>query len=318
MAHPLHEHRHYLGDPWRLRAFDQALRSVVRPGDVVVDLGCGTGVLGWLALQAGAAHVYAIDESGMIDVARRLSVANGFADRVTHLALPSTDAVLPVPADVVVADQVGYLGFEAGLIRSFADARRRLLKPDGRVIPERVSTWLAPAAAPDLAEQLDFWLSRPAGFDVRAARDIMANAAHRSQLDPSTFMAPGQSVVTWQIGEEYVSGASGTVGFTMERAGTVNALAGWFDARLATDVSFTNLPGRPDTIDRPQSLLPIDPPLDALAGDRLVVTLRVRPDERVLAWDVALHRYDRLVERRRHSTWQSLLMPVEKLRDGGH
>jgi hypothetical protein len=315
MAHPLEEHRHYLGDPWRLRAFDQALRSVVRPGDVVVDLGCGTGVLGWLALQAGAAHVYAIDESGMIDVARRLSVANGFADRVTHLALPSTDAVLPAPADVVVADQIGYLGFEAGLIRSFADARCRLLKPDGRVIPERVSTCLAPAADPDLPEQLDFWLSRPAGFDVRAARDVMANAAHRSQLAPATFMAPGQPVVTWQIGEAYVNGASGTVGFDVECDGTVNALAGWFEARLTADVGFTNLPGRPDTIDRPQSVLPIDPPLDVCAGDRLAVTLRVRPDERVLAWDVALHRSDQLIDRRRHSTWRSLLIPGEKLRD---
>jgi len=50
----------------------------VKPGDVVVDLGAGTGLLSFFALQAGARHVYAIEMSRIADVAAELIEANGF------------------------------------------------------------------------------------------------------------------------------------------------------------------------------------------------------------------------------------------------
>ena len=66
----LDEHREYLADRARTALFRRAIKAVVRPGDVVLDLGSGTGVLGLLALKAGAARVYQVDESPMIEVAR--------------------------------------------------------------------------------------------------------------------------------------------------------------------------------------------------------------------------------------------------------
>ena len=59
------EHREYLADPARVGAFRSALQSVVRPGDIGLDLASGTGILGMLACRAGASRVYAI-ESGDI------------------------------------------------------------------------------------------------------------------------------------------------------------------------------------------------------------------------------------------------------------
>src|SRR5471032_1272785 len=89
------EHRQYVSDRARVDAFARAIASVVRPGDVVVDLGCGTGILGLLACRAGAARVYAIDSGSMLDVARRLARANGFADRIVHVPGHSTRVTLP-------------------------------------------------------------------------------------------------------------------------------------------------------------------------------------------------------------------------------
>ena len=54
-------HQVMLGDRVRLRAYDEAMRRTVRPGDVVVDVGAGTVVLSLLALRHGASHVYAIE-----------------------------------------------------------------------------------------------------------------------------------------------------------------------------------------------------------------------------------------------------------------
>src|SRR5262252_952841 len=101
------EHRLYLCDRARLRVFERAIAAAVRPGDVVIDLGAGTGVLGLLACRAGAARVYAIENGGMIEVARALAQANGLVDRIVFLRTHSSEVRLPEPADVVVGDLIG-------------------------------------------------------------------------------------------------------------------------------------------------------------------------------------------------------------------
>ena len=73
----LDEHRQYLSDSVRVAALSAAIHRVVKPGDIVVDLGAGTGILGLVACRAGASRVYAIEEGGMIEVAREIARANG-------------------------------------------------------------------------------------------------------------------------------------------------------------------------------------------------------------------------------------------------
>ena len=73
-ADPLVQER-MLVDGVRCETFREAIRRTVKPGDVVVDLGAGTGLLSFFAVQAGARHVYAIELSGIADVAAELIAA---------------------------------------------------------------------------------------------------------------------------------------------------------------------------------------------------------------------------------------------------
>src|SRR5262245_57609166 len=99
-----------------MAAYATAVAEVVRPCDLVLDLGAGTGILGLLACRAGARRVYAVDAGSMIEVAREVCRANGYDDRVTFVKKLSLDAELPERVDVIVADQIGRFGFDAGIL----------------------------------------------------------------------------------------------------------------------------------------------------------------------------------------------------------
>ena len=71
MSRALNEHYGYLVDRVKRERYQAAIDRLVRPGQVVMDLGCGSGVLGLMALRAGAAEVFFVEEHGLIEVARQ-------------------------------------------------------------------------------------------------------------------------------------------------------------------------------------------------------------------------------------------------------
>ena len=50
---------------------------------VVLDVGCGTGILSMFCAKAGAKMVLAVDNSGIIDRAKEMVYENGLGDVIT-------------------------------------------------------------------------------------------------------------------------------------------------------------------------------------------------------------------------------------------
>jgi predicted RNA methylase len=117
---------------------------VVRPGDVVVDIGTGTGILAIAAARAGARRVFAIEATGAAEVAAAMIRQNGVADRVTVIRGWSTSVDLPERGDVVMSEILGDDPFREGVLESTSDAFHRLLKPSARRIPLAVTVWALP------------------------------------------------------------------------------------------------------------------------------------------------------------------------------
>src|SRR5262249_2810915 len=143
---------------------------------------------GLLACQAGAGRVYSIDSGGMLEIARALGEANGFADRMTFLRGHSERVGLPERADVVVADQIGCFGFEAGVIPYFPGARRRFLKPGGRLIPHGIELHLALVEYPELWSKVEFWAGPATGFKMDPVRERATNMSYVVAYQPEHLL----------------------------------------------------------------------------------------------------------------------------------
>jgi ribosomal protein L11 methyltransferase len=93
------------------------LESNTRAGDVVVDYGCGSGILGIAALKLGASRVHALDIDPQAAIATRDNAArNGVAAQLTLGAPPARSADLLV-ANILAGPLVELAATLAGLMK---------------------------------------------------------------------------------------------------------------------------------------------------------------------------------------------------------
>lgn len=165
-----------LNDRTRTQAFRRAIRATVKPDDVVLDIGTGTGILALAAAQAGARSVYAMEMTGLADLAEAMFRQNDPDGRITLLRGRSHDLELPEKATVLVSEIIGNDPLAEGVLETFVDARQRLLTPDARILPQAVTISVVPVRLPaDLldrhrmtAANASRW-SADYGVDYRAA-----------------------------------------------------------------------------------------------------------------------------------------------------
>jgi len=134
-----------LKDEARTLAFRDAIRAVVRPGDVVVDVGAGTGILSFFAAEAGAAEVYAVEVDPVSALALRRSVElnPSIAGNVIVVEGDAATVELPLAVDVVVAEiiETGLLDEQQVPVLN-ALRRRGVIADHTRLVPATYDTTL--------------------------------------------------------------------------------------------------------------------------------------------------------------------------------
>jgi type I protein arginine methyltransferase len=138
-------------------------------GKIVLDVGCGTGILSLFCAKAGAAQVLAVDNSTIIDKARENVYNNGFSDKIICIRGKIEEVTLPVEkVDIIVSEWMGYCLLYEAMLDSVIWARDKHLKKDGLMVPSHMNMWIAPLSDPDyVLEHIAFWRD-VYGFDMMA------------------------------------------------------------------------------------------------------------------------------------------------------
>lgn len=279
-----------IADRARTEVYARALEAAVRPGSVVLDLGCGTGLFALLACRLGARRVYAVEPGAPVQVARELARANGMDDRIVFFQDLSTRVDLPERADVVVADLRGALPFFGRVAESFADARRRLLAPGGVLIPRADTLRAAPVEAEEAYRRIvGPWEEGHFGLDAEPARRRVVNSWARERFGADQVLAAPQVWTTLDYRTIEEPDARGTLSWTVARDGVAHGFALWFDADLGGGIGYSTAPGAPETI-YGTAFFPWPRPVPLRAGDRVRVELEARlvGDDYVWRWDTAI------------------------------
>ena len=277
------QHGMMLGDTRRLGAYVEALEQVVFPGAVVADIGSGTAIFALVACRAGARRVFAIEPGHIMHTAREIVAANGCGDRIECLAARSTEVSLPERADVVVLDVRGVLPDEQMAIA--ADARRRLLKPGGTIVPALDTVWAALVTAPEAYEhRVGVWRHDEEGVDLSPVAHAMANGRYKSRFRVEQLVVEPQVVWRCDYGADEIVERRATLGWTVGKTALVHGVAVWFDSVLAPNVEFSNHPGAPELL-YGQAFFPWLEPVGLTPGDEVRLGLHARPTGGGYRWD---------------------------------
>ena len=180
-------HETMLRDEPRTSAYADALvaNSSYLKGKVVLDVGCGTGILCMLAVKAGARKVIGVDSSSIIDRAQRIIERNGMSDKITLVRGRLEEVKLPLEADevdVIVSEWMGYGLYFENMLSSVIYARDTYLSNDGILMPSEAKVFIEAMTTVEESDRVAWW-GNVYGFDMTDLADLICSDAQVQLVD---------------------------------------------------------------------------------------------------------------------------------------
>jgi len=273
-------HEEMLSDAVRTDGYRHAIESNggLLQGKVVLDVGCGSGILSMFAARAGARLAIGVDASDIIEQARAVVAHNQLADRVQlhHSSLEALELPAPLErVDFLVSEWMGYGLLYESMLPTLIHARDRFLAPGGAVLPSACSLLLVGSSHNRLAFFDDVY-----GFSFTPiAEPIRAEAA--VEIVPEfTVLTSEATLRTFAMLTVTDADLDFTAPFalTAHTAGELRSLVLHFDtdfdltAHGGTSSRFRTSPSSPPTHWK-QTVLYLRRPLPLAAGARVEGTL---------------------------------------------
>ncbi|XP_067371655.1 protein arginine N-methyltransferase 2 [Channa argus] len=285
-------HLEMLSDKSRTEAYRQVIlsNSTALGNKVVMDLGCGTGIISLFCAQlAQPSVVYAVEASSMAEYTRQLVKQNSCEEVVTVLQGRAEEIELPEQVDVLVSEWMGNCLLFEFMVESVLLARDRWLREGGMIWPSSAALTLVPCQADSYyTEKMAFW-ERPYGLDFTplqplAHQEFFTKPKFSHLIEPDDCLTAPCDVIylnmyTLQVKD--LEEIKGKFHFRVEKPGVFHGFTAWFtvyfeslEARGAT-VELNTGPNSEPTHWK-QTLFMLDRPVSVSAGDVIAGTILLR------------------------------------------
>jgi protein arginine N-methyltransferase 1 len=289
--YPIADHGKMIADTVRMEAYSNAIRKVLKPGDVVLDVGTGSGIFALLACRFGAGRVFAIEPGHIIQLARETAKANGFDEKIEFIQKRSQDVSLPDRVDLIVSDLRGVLPLFGRHLATIADARHRFLKKSGCLIPRQDSLWAAIVNAPELYRRhTQPWDENPFGFDMQSGSSYRVHTWSKGRVLPRQLLVEPQSWALLDYTVRVNPNVNGALNWSVKKKDLAHGLLIWFDSVLADGISLSNSPHQPELI-YGSAFFPWIKPVRLEPEDTVSVSLNgnLIGDDYLWRWDSRIH-----------------------------
>lgn len=258
---------------------------------VVLDVGCGTGILSMFAAKAGARKVIAVDQSDIIYQAMDIVRSNKLEDTITLIKGRIEEIDLPVEkVDIIISEWMGYFLLFESMLDSVLYARDRYLAEDGLVFPDRCNISLAAVGDTEKhSNRIAFW-DDVYGFKMKCMKKAVIPEAVVEVLKPEMVISEPAVIKTIDCGTVTVSELDFTVGFTLKITASTfcTAIVGYFDIffdkSCGNKVMFSTAPDCTKTHWK-QTVFLLESPIPTKTGEELPGQITVhknRKDPRAL------------------------------------
>jgi len=227
-------HEEMLKDDVRTRSYRDAIyqnRHIFKD-KVVLDVGCGTGILSMFAVRAGAKHVIGVDMSSIIEKAREIVAINGMADKITLVQGKMEEAILPFPkVDIIISEWMGYFLLYESMLDTVLYARDKYLVPGGKIFPDKATIYLAAIEDGEYKEdKIGFWDS-VYGFNYSPMKEIALTEPLVDTVEIKAVVTDPYPVLTLDLYTVTSADLSFNVPFSLvcKRNDFVHAMIAWFD-----------------------------------------------------------------------------------------
>lgn len=275
-----------LKDTSRTLAYQRAIEgnSYDFKDKIVMDIGCGTGILSIFAARAGAKHVYAIDNAEIALFAKQIIKDNNLSDKITVIKGKIEEIELPVKeVDIIVSEWMGYFLLYESMLDCVLWARDKYLnKQTGKMLPDRAQLYIAAIEDSEYMEEKDHFWKNVYGVNMAC----MTNGIF---VDPMVDTVPSNNIMSDScciLDLDLVNMKPGEVEFSncyslkMMYTDKVHALVAWFDTsfnNLQKPVVLTTSPMKKYTHWK-QNVFYLETPLDVRKGDDLCGSVACRKD----------------------------------------
>lgn len=185
----IRQHEWMLSCNVRVDTYHDAIQKHVKEGDVVADLGTGTGVLSFFASKKKPKKIYAIDHGEIINLAKHISKQNGI-ENIEFVSCHSSEFSPSEKVDVIIQEQIGDFLLDEDMIRNVCDLRDRVLAPGGKILPSKFELYVEPVSLLH-DKRIDFvWERKLHGIDFTGTEEFLKTNQKKYNFEPIVFLHP--------------------------------------------------------------------------------------------------------------------------------